>query len=258
MKVAALAVLALAFLFGRRRQKDVTISQGTDSETGTFTQETESKPKDVTLSPTVAAWDPSWEDGRPLPGHFYQVRRGDAFLGRDGIAGQAIYNAALAAGASDAQARWLRDRGALRLQYLDAILCSGWNDALYGTWGFGRKAHAGPHGRSIRLLPMHADNRARIIRGEPPLRNIQLQTPADTGKGTAKPLRTDAGRAFEYLWLPPLDPDALEQGVIQTEGIAWDNGDPGYWPPPDVTDLGVAGEIGLTVSGCKGGALRHD
>jgi hypothetical protein len=89
-----------------------------------------------------------------------------------------------------------------RNAYFRAILCEPFNDRLYGTYGYGEVAIPGPNGRSIRLLPQHADNIARMRAGESPIRSIRLRTPQDAGKGNAFAFPGAPSGHLEAIYLP--------------------------------------------------------
>jgi len=126
-----------------------------------------------------------------------------------------------------------------RVAYLDIIQCGAWNDALYGTWGYGKSAMPSSHGRAIRLVPRHDRVYDRLIDGQAPIRTIALGVPADKGTGSA----TGIGDAYELLWLPPLRVDALldvnRSRQVVADGLVWADGSSKYSPPPSVQALGI-------------------
>ena len=211
-----------------------------------------------------------WENTYPTPGTLFQVVYGDYFLGQStshSIVYRALRTAAFLAaraqGKTEAEAndfaKGIAGNANKRLQYLDLILCSPWNDLLYGTWGFGESAWAGPHGRSIRLMPYHADNRELLRQGKAPMRNIQLGAPADKGTGSARGAWSDLESGFEYLWLPGLDLTALwNQGKIEVDPTPWPNAaeDMGsrISPPPVIAshDVQSAASVPNMSWGCAG------
>lgn len=198
-------------------------------------------------------WHPEkWENDYPTPGHFYRVQSGDRFFGHGSahnICWAALYEAAYQAaveegeqgdGAAREFASSIAGRSGKRSQYLELVLCSPWNDALYGTYGFGSSAYEGPHGRSIRLMPYHASNRQRIRDRLPPIRNIELGKPSDKKKGNAGPITSEHRDTWEYLWLPPLNLRLLwETGEITTRHLEWEDGSNMLWPPPMIANLGI-------------------
>lgn len=191
----------------------------------------------------------------PRDGILLRVVSGDIFLGEGNrsITYRALlsagYQAAKDAGASDADAtgfaRKIAKNGSNRIQYLDLIQCSPWNDALYGTWGYGNVARPGPHGRAIRMLKYHPNNRQRIKEHKPPMRNIDLGAPswrADDRR--AGPEWQEAAESYEYLWLPKLDYKVLyNQGLIELDPTPWEGADENMsskiFPPPMVSNLGA-------------------
>lgn len=220
--------------------------------------------------PAAPSWDPTqWEhpDNYPTHGVFHQVVKGDIFGGkgsRHNMAWAALYEAAYEAatdhgGYDDAQAHVFASafagKAANRGKYIDLILCAPSNDLTYGTWGFGKKAPVGPHGRGIRLLRYHPDNRARIHNREAPIRNIEMGEPADKRTGSAGPVDLDYAEEYEYLWLPRLNTRRIwEAGQVTTEGETWADGSSTMLPPPEVWDLGidVLEDLPIDTFGCLG------
>jgi len=204
----------------------------------------------------------------PTPGTFHRVQWGDIFGGQGSaknLAWACLYEAGYAAavevgGANDEEARAfaksIASKGANRAKYRDLIQCSAWNDVLYGTWGYGSDPQPGPHGRAITLLPIHADNRERILSRESPIRNIHMRKASDKGKGNAHAIDPEYRDGYEYLWMPALNLVALwEQRRITSEGMTWDDGSSMMNPPPEIWDLGVEvlEDPGLDTYGCLEG-----
>jgi hypothetical protein len=195
----------------------------------------------------------------PTPGSFYQVREGDSFLGDQGIVAQALYRAVIVAaqakGWSKAKAQSravaLAADAKARVAYLHVIQCSPWNDALYGTWGYGKHAMPAPHGRAIRLVPKHDRVYDRLADGQSPIRTLDWGAPADKGTGSA----TGAGDAYELLWLPPLRSDALldvnRQQQVVADGLVWPGGLTKYNPPLSVLMLAIV-NVPPPPWGCEG------
>lgn len=233
---------------------------------------------DVPFAPFTPPGEDPWNptvyehpENYPTPGRFHQVVSGDIFFGkgsRHNLAWAALYEAAYQAAievgeVSDDEARAFAKltagKGSNRVKYTDLILCSPFNDMLYGTYGYGKQAHVGPHGRSIRMMPYHADNRALILQRQPPVRNIQMRSPNDAKKGNARAVSSELRETWEYLWLPPLNLQALwETGQITTEGLAWEDGSSMMWAPPEISNLGVdyIDDPGLREYGCLGGEME--
>lgn len=185
-------------------------------------------------------------DDWPKDGRIFQVTSGWQFLGTGAkrVAFNAItdaaYRAAIEHGQTHAQAlEFASDRGhtgSNRMAYFQAIQCDPFNDALYGTYGYGPQAMPASSGRAIRMLPQHADNRTRMLNGEQLIRSIRLRTPNDQGKGNG----TAAGGApsghFEALWLPEIDREHLwTTGQIRVSKSG---------PPKVIKDLGWANRSG--------------
>ena len=209
--------------------------------------------------------DPTW----PLPGTFYQVVSGDIFLGQNpGDAHSIVYSTLLSAayhaaitvgGATADEAKDFAQHVAfsdnLRLDYYTLILCSPWNDALYGTYGYGDNIGSfdSPMNRAIRLLPSHPDNFARISAGRSPARNISMGDASNPGDGSGKPIKSGE-RNLELLWLPAINLQILwdSKGLqITTEGMEWEDGTTKLMPPPIVADL-AADRVPPGTWGCTG------
>lgn len=198
------------------------------------------------------------EDPYPTPGAFYQVASGDTLLGTGNrsISWRALksagFLAAKAAGASDAAANTagsaLANNSSARLAMVRLIACSPWNDMLYGSWytGVSNGLDRGEHGRGIVMYSHHADNRARLAAGQPPLRNVD--------QGAASFYQSDPSRKtvpkdpslvrFPYLWIPDLDLAAARAGRVEAATDPWPGKVPDrdvWWsrtnPPPAVTRL---------------------
>ena len=202
----------------------------------------------------------------PAEGTLYPVKQGDIFLGTGSrsityrVLQRAGYEAASRAGDSpegaSAFGQQVAQRAANRTKYLQMILCSGWNDALYGTYGFGSDAFEGPAERSIRLLPMHDNVLAKLSAKQTPNRQIQLKTRSDRGRGNGRPAESGGPRMLELLWLPAINLEILwESGGtdVTPEGLVWPGTDwPMTQPPPWVSLLGVSvlESVDRTVWGC--------
>lgn len=220
--------------------------------------------------PIPTPWDPSvYEHPSNYPTHglHHQVVKGDIFGGKGhshNMAWAALYEAAHEAaikhgGVSDADAHIfasaLAGKAANRGKYMNLILCAPSNDLTYGTWGFGKKAPIGEHGRGIVLLYIHPDNRARIFNQEPPIRNIEMGEPADKRTGSAGPIDSDYREAYEYLWFPRLNTKRLwELSEITTEGESWPDGSSTMLPPPEIWALGIdtLEDLPISTFGCMG------
>jgi len=188
----------------------------------------------------------AWEKSEPTIGSFYQVRRGDMMLGhgKKSITWMALKNAAFylarESGESkkeaDKYARELANNPSMRCDYAILILTSAFNDDIYGTWGFGARSFAGPHGRSIPLETCHNDNRERMFNGQAPVRQVAVCTPLEKGTGAA--LVTGLCRPF--LWLPMLNLKSLADREVTTRDVVWpgDERISGLEPPPEFWRMG--------------------
>jgi hypothetical protein len=188
-------------------------------------------------------------DGYPQQGTLYQVKQGDTFkkITAQALA-DAAYSAAIAKGATAAQASELSqaafNSGSMRAAYRDLILCSPFNDYLYGTNAYPPGVTAsGLTGRAIRLRPKQFDNLSRLAAGEPPARNEKWGTPADQNKGGKNPVFAGQNK-YELLWLPGLNLTTMVNvptftlGTLET--LDYPNSE---WttvvPPPVLWELGI-------------------
>lgn len=233
-------------------------------------------PDPIRSDPDAPILGPAWPQlivEYPKGASFYQVVWGDKFGGTSGtsIAYRALlseaYTAALEHGATAAEASAFAQKVAknnkLRAEYIDAIQCSGWNDAAYGTYGYAGPpldptgpSKASDHGRAIRLVQQHAPNRQLLSEGKQPFRNIRLLTPADRGNGKAYGADT-SWRDWELLWLPGVNREALWQSggtELDLTTPMWPDGTTQLNPPPWVMALGMNDTTGDLAGsfGCPG------
>lgn len=196
-----------------------------------------------------------WIAPQPAPGRLYQVVAGDEFFGdakTGGIVARALHAAVLEAAAASGmtQAKALQLAAVVaadaqaRVEYLQAIQCSPWNDALYGTWRHS-SAYPGAHGRIVTLTPKHDAVYDRLLDGEAPRRTVHLGKPADVGT-TKSP--GGVGSRLPLVWLPVLDAEALldpnRSNPVNADGMSWPNGSSTYDPPPFIANLGIDGAPG--------------
>jgi len=164
-------------------------------------------------------------------------------------------------------AKEVAGNGSRRIQYLELIECGPYNDAVHATWGYAVGAkygqeHVAPTGRVIRLVKYHPDNRKRIQQGLPPMRNIELGDPSWPKQDPPREAFwqwDEAKQAFEYLWLPKLDYDALWNELrIAVDPEPWEGAveeevlRSKIFPPPVITNLGLANVPTGMTWGCPG------
>lgn len=203
----------------------------------------------------------------PDPGVFYQVSSGGADAkGLEGIARRwllsSLFLAAQNAGDLDdvAAVAWAQNTitDALVREAMDYILCTAWNDVIYGSFRVAKHNRRGPHGRGIDLVPQHADNWTRISQGREALRNVRLHqagdvgTPRNVGKGD---------RRLPLLWMPRLSDRALweSEGTRLKAGGSWGDGSSLYFPPPVVMNAAIEDptSAGLGAWGCGAGSFSY-
>lgn len=205
----------------------------------------------------VGKFDPvEHESSYPTPGRMYQVKKLDIFGGEysnRSIAYRALLSAAYAAainsGMSDGDAKSfaksIAKNGNLRAQYIDVITCAGVNDAAYATWGYGDKARPGPQGRAIRLQKYHVNNRGRLVAGKSFVRNIRMGNYQTPGDESGLPMDAERADAYEYLYLPGLDFDALLAGEIVVS----------QWDPPFTWTIEMPDDLVGQTFGCGDGEI---
>lgn len=167
---------------------------------------------------------------------------------------------------------------------LDIILCSAFNDACYGTWGYcgdiainnGKcpstmRNHPGPSGRAIRLLTSHPNNIKRIRDGKAVARYVGIGNPANAGDASSSN-KTGQKGYYPALWMPKLDRQRLYESTLASNGFAqqieveaspetWDDGTSMSSPPPwvmrDGQILDYSGTLTLPGAyGCAGSQLN--
>lgn len=224
-------------------------------------------PRMPTITPTLGELVSDY----PGPARLYPVKYGDTFGGTNGT-NSIAYRYLLSAGYLAAKevgnrpdqeaqqfARSVAQTAGNRSKAIEIIQCCGWNDLLYGTYGWAEgKASPTSTGRAIRLLPQHSDVLSALENLDIPLRNIALGNPSDKGKGNAVGVSAGEGGSFELLWLPGLDLDALwsSGGKTVQVGGEWPDGTSEALPPPWVQALGatVPEAVNVTRYGCGLGA----
>lgn len=142
---------------------------------------------------------------------------------------------------------------------VNLILCSGANDACYGTWGYcGKRAHQlgrcklpngsfitnhpGPHGRAIQLEPEHPNNIARLLAGEAMARGVTLGSPNSAGDGSSNRV-SNTFASLPAIYCPVTDRKLLWDSKgksIEPTPETWSDGTTKGWPPPIVTDRTIA------------------
>ena len=190
-------------------------------------------------------------DGYPQQQTFYQVKQGDTFKKITAqVLGDAAYSSAIAKGASATQAAAVAqaayNSGTMRAAYRELILCSPFNDYLYGTNAYPPGVTASSlTGRAIRLRPKQFDNLPRLAGGQPPARNEKWGTPADQNKGGKNPV-FPGENSYELLWLPGLNLEKVVSKNFQTFTLGTletQNYPNSEWttvvPPPVLWELGI-------------------
>lgn len=214
----------------------------------------------------------------PIGGAFYRVKKGDwPGYGTSGTSNltnankgfavavwyirRELYEAARERGGLSDQAAWAWVNNAVggsrvispANKALDVILCSAFNDACYGTWGYcgdiaiqkGRcpssmRNHPGPHGRAIRFLTDHAPNISRFKSGDVAARYAGIGNAGSAGDGTSDN-KTGKKGYYPELWIPKLDRERLwatgggdfpQQIEVEPTPENWDDSSPMSSPPP--------------------------
>jgi hypothetical protein len=213
----------------------------------------------------------------PIGGHFYRVKYGDwpgygsAKIATNPAQGLGIatmlvrreaFEAAKEFGGLSDEAAWIwvnNIMGGSKVispgnKTLNVILCSAFNDACYGTWGYCgdiaiqkgkcpavQRNHPGPHGRAIRLLKQHPDNIARVKQGQGVARYVTVGTAANAGDGSSANKTGRKPQVYPQLWMPKLDrarlwatgANGFPQNIeIEASPETWDDSSPQSSPPP--------------------------
>ena len=175
-----------------------------------------------------------WTDPKnyPTPGMFHQIGGENSATTLQAIARMALTTAFYLTFGDLAVARELAQDADNWRAYREAIECSPWNHALYGsasqpgTSGY----YETPHGDQISMFPVHANVEELLAIGEPPKRRVRTDDP-----------RLPAGGRHAFIWLPSLDEDVLANGRVKVKHEHWPTGDFMIMPPPEVLALGVVG-----------------
>lgn len=184
-----------------------------------------------------------WTDANnyPTPGMFHQIGGDNSASTLQAIARMALTTAFYLTFGDLAVAKELAKDPDNWRAYREAIECSPWNHALYGSAS--RPETSGyyqtPHGDQISMFPVHANVEALLATGEPPERRVRSDDP-----------RLPSGGRHALLWLPPLDEDVLTNGRVKVRHEHWWTGDWMIMPPPEVLALGVVGVPPRRTWGC--------
>lgn len=214
-------------------------------------------PDDAIIFDTIDPYDAGypWEraalhpENYPTPGLFFDVgspAAGESLSSPSTIAryylGSAIAMAA-ARGFNVTEAQKLVKSSnttskaiAFRNQALRLIMCSPYNDALYGTtdlWEGGSSYANQSNGRTIKFFPRHLDNIGRMKAGQPPKRGIELNG--------QKISNLTGNIAMPQLYLPAINLQLLagNNPVVTTNGLEWSDGTATILPPPEVQKIGL-------------------
>ncbi len=192
-----------------------------------------------------------WTDpgNYPTPRKFHQVGGPHSATTLQAIARKALTTAFYVVHGDLETAIALANESANWRAYREAINCSPWNHALYGS--VNRPGSSGaydtPHGDTISMFPVHADVFGQLTRGEVPQRRVREDRPS-----------LPAGGRHAFLWLPPLDEVALLEGRVEIKREHWSTGDWVVMPPPEVLALGVVDVPPGRMWGCGGYETSYD
>ena len=192
-----------------------------------------------------------WTDpgNYPTPGKFHQVGGLHSASTLQAIARKALTTAFYLVHGDLETAIALAEKPENWRAYREAINCSPWNHALYGsaTQPATSGAYDTPHGDSISMYPAHADVVWQLTNGEPPARRVREDKPS-----------LPPGGRHAFLWLPPLDEVALLEGRVEIKHEHWWTGDWMMMPPPEVLALGVVDVPPGRTWGCGGYETSYD
>jgi hypothetical protein len=146
--------------------------------------------------------------GAPEPGKFYKQSQGEIFFGGDGVVSRTL------------EVAGVPNTGTNRANYLYAMECSPFNDAVYNRdldeAGVKNRARSG-WPRGIIQAPQYPNNYLRAIQG--------------------KPFKRGNGNDFAFAWLPLIEPTPDGGFAI----AMWPDGSSGINPPAEVLALGFEG-----------------
>ncbi len=192
----------------------------------------------------VDIWDWEQADNYPEPGKFHQIHykgENNSATTLKHIAQKAIAQRVMQLSDDLSLAKSISDDATVWRAYRDLIDCSPWNDAAFGVKHKpGSYKYDTPHGRQIGMNPVHDDVRKKLTQGLPPRRTVQT------------PGSHNGGGHFAYLWLPPLDDEALLERIVRVDPEYWRTGDSKIMPPPEVLTLGLENVPKAQTWGCLG------
>jgi len=163
----------------------------------------------------------------PTDGGFYIVGS-DPELGDSKDSLSRIARAALNAAVPGAG-----DSAQMRMEYIHCITMGDrWNYPTYASSSFSSQFPSmyGVQGMGLRraFYPYHEDARQAVLEQRMPTRGI-------TSPAGAK--LSGVGNSYAMLWLPPLDKDAIAQGIFTCGTIGWSDGSSGINPPPEFLEM---------------------
>jgi hypothetical protein len=163
-----------------------------------------------------------WFSDRAVPGKFYLVGGDPDLKAADslsGIASRALNTVIAGAGNNNAD----------RLDYMHCITSGPkWNWLLYASSSFSTQfpQWAGVNGMGLRraFFPWHEEGKRAVLERRMPKRAITQAGSRIAGVGSS----------YALLWLPPVDPGALAQGVVTCGAVEWADGSSSIDPPPEI------------------------
>jgi hypothetical protein len=166
-----------------------------------------------------------WISDEAIPGKFYIVGTDPEKGGSDSLAGitRRALNRTVAGGGND---------GGRRIDYMHCITSGPkWNWPLYASSSFSDAfpQWAGVNGMGLRraFFAWHDDAKKAIMERRMPTRAI-------TQNGSRIP---GVGNKYAMLWLPPVDPAALAEGVVTCGSVEWNDGSSSIDPPPELLNM---------------------
>lgn len=155
----------------------------------------------------------------PQPGYMFQVANGDTLTN---VVRAALNSVVPGAG----------DSSSNRVQYMHCITSGpNWNWPLYASSSFSAQfpSYAGVNGMGLRraFYPWHENAKVALSQYRMPKKGIT----------TAGSKITGVGSSYAMLWLPPVDPDALDQGVVTCGALEHSDGSSSINPPPELLNL---------------------
>jgi hypothetical protein len=165
-----------------------------------------------------------WISEKAVPGKFYVIGTDPEKGGSDSLSGitRRALNRALPGAGND---------GGNRLEYGKCITSGpAWNWPLYASSSFSETfpEYNAVNGMGLRraFFPWHEDARKALVQRKFPKRAVTQSGSRISGVGSS----------YAMLWLPPVNKELLEQGIVTCDALEWSDGSSTINPPPEILD----------------------